>query len=120
MAPREAVHTRLLKHNTGMSLISLESRSLWGSQLCVLLTGLTGGWSRARDVPKDGAGLRWTWRNCSGRGLDGPVVSTASHTAALDGDGLGHVHAQQGAERLRLRGTHAGHHSGLDPKSAGN
>lgn len=116
MAPREAVRTRLPKHNTGMSLISLESRS---PQLCAL-TGRTGGWSRARDVPKDGAGLRRTWRNWAGRGPDGPVVSAAPRAAALDGDGLGHVHAQQGAERLRLRGTHAGHHSGLDPKSAGN
>lgn len=53
--------------------------------------------------------------HCNG----GLHVSAAAHVAALDGDGLGHVHTKQRAEGLRLRGAHAGHSSGLDPVSTG-
>lgn len=48
-----------------------------------------------------------------------PFFSAAAHVAALDGDGLWHMHAKQRAEGLRLRGAHAGHSSGLDPVSTG-
>lgn len=50
----------------------------------------------------------------------GQYVYAAAHVAALDGDWFGHVHAKQGAEGLWLRGTHAGHSSGLDPISTGH
>lgn len=46
-------------------------------------------------------------------------ISAAARVAALDGDWLGHVHANQGAEGLWLRGAHAGHSSGLDTVATG-
>lgn len=55
----------------------------------------------------------------SGDTWGGWRVSAAVHVAALDGDGLGHVHAKQRAEGLRLGGAHAGHGPGLDPVSTG-
>lgn len=120
--PGEAAHTHLVRHRCDKPWF------VWGklgdSPVCVL-TWL-GGWNKAGGVLGEGAGLCWTWRNSAicglqrGRAGDRPVVLAASHAAALDGDGLGHVHAQQGAERLWLRGTHARHDSGLDAISTGN
>lgn len=59
--------------------------------------------NRGCEVLKDGAGLCWTWRSGASRGLQRRVgvgrslLAAASRAAALDGDGLGHVHAQHGA-----------------------
>lgn len=103
-----------------------ESEGSGGLHSCAAcaLTWLRG-WNRGRDVLKDGAGLCWTWGSTAVRwlrrrvGVD-PFLSAASQAAALDGDGLGHVHAQQRAERLWLGGTHARHGPGLDPISTGD
>lgn len=79
--------------------------------------------NRGCEVLKDGAGLCWTWRSGASRGRVGvgrSLLAAASRAAALDGDGLGHVHAQHGAQRLWMRGTHARHGSGLDPVSTGH
>lgn len=62
-----------------------------------------GGWNGGCDALKDGAGLCWTWRSSAIRGRQRragagrALLPAASHAAALNGDGFGHVHAQRGA-----------------------
>lgn len=96
----------------------------WG--VCAL-TALRG-WNGSCSGLRDGDGFFRTWMSnvvqwcicVAQRGRqERSFLSAAAHVAALDGDGLGHMHTKQRAEGLRLRGAHAGHSSGLDPISAG-
>lgn len=111
--------------------IKLKSCSCLQLSLRISLCVLTGFrcWSSCCSGLCDGDCLCWTWRRmvqrvlwwccCSGDLWGGCYVSTAAHVAALDGDGFRHVHTEQRAEGVWLRGAHTGHRSGLDPISTG-